>query len=315
MTQTHFISKDHGYPGFSASREPVLRVTPGEGDRITFETDDAAYEQMHEHHDMEALTAPLNPVTGPVYVEGAEPGDVLAVHVHDITFKGVGWSIYLPGAGALADTMGQEWMSRRIELDGNTVRLTEKHTCPIEPMIGCIGVAAAEGDMSTVMPSYPTGGNMDLTDVAPGSTVYLPVQVAGALLSIGDLHAVMARGEATFVAIEAAGEATVSLDLHKAPTGSLGSLRAPRVETEDDVICVGLGDPVQDSIIMAQESMFQMLTQDYGYSAADAYVVMSAAAHSELGGPTGSKDPDPLHPFRAVGAVTLARISKRFLQN
>src|SRR5690625_4950182 len=137
----------------------------------------------------------------------------------------------------------------------------------------------------------------------------------GALLSIGDLHAVMARGEATFVAIEAAGEATVSLDLHKAPTGSLGSLRAPRVETEDDVICVGLGDPVQDSIIMAQESMFQMLTQDYGYSAADAYVVMSAAAHSELGGPTGSKDPDPLHPFRAVGAVTLARISKRFLQN
>src|SRR5690625_1097547 len=92
MTQTHFISKDHGYPGFSASREPVLRITPGEGDRITFETDDAAYEQMHEHHDMEALTAPLNPVTGPVYVEGAEPGDVLAVHVHDITFKGVGWS-------------------------------------------------------------------------------------------------------------------------------------------------------------------------------------------------------------------------------
>src|SRR5690625_3873434 len=178
MTQTHFISKDHGYPGFSASREPVLRVTPGEGDRITFETDDAAYEQMHEHHDMEALTAPLNPVTGPVYVEGAAPGAVLAVHVHDITFKGVGWPIYLPAAGALADTMGKEWLSRRIELDGNTVRLTEKHTCPIEPMIGCIGVAAAEGDMSTVMPSYPTGGNMDMTDVAPGSTVYLPVQVA-----------------------------------------------------------------------------------------------------------------------------------------
>src|SRR5690625_1190706 len=315
MTQQHFISKDHSYPGLSADRAAVLRAAPGGGERITFETDDAAYEQMHAHHDMAKVTAPLNPVTGPVHVEGAEPGDVLAVHVHDITFNGVGWSIYLPGAGALAGELGQEWITRRIELDGDLAHLTPQLSSPLAPMIGCIGVAAATGEMSTVMPSYPTGGNMDLTDVAPGSTVYLPVQVAGALLSIGDLHAVMARGESTFVAIEAAGQATVSLDLIKAPSGSLGALRAPRVETEDDVICVGLGDPVQDSIIMAQESMFQMLTQDYGYSAADAYVVMSAAAHSELGGPTGSKDPDPLHPFRAVGAVTLARISKRFLQN
>src|SRR5690625_2297938 len=136
MTQQHFISKDHSYPGLSADRAAVLRAAPGGGERITFETDDAAYEQMHAHHDMAKVTAPLNPVTGPVHVEGAEPGDVLAVHVHDITFNGVGWSIYLPGAGALADTMGQEWMSRRIELDGNTVRLTEKHTCPIEPKIG-----------------------------------------------------------------------------------------------------------------------------------------------------------------------------------
>src|SRR5690625_4015855 len=180
-------------------------------------------------------------------------------------------------------------------------------------MIGCIGVAAAEGDMSTVMPSYPTGGNMDLTDVAPGSTVYLPVQVPGALLSIGDLHAVMARGESTFVAIEAAGRATVSVELIKSPAGSMSSLRAPRVQTPEELVCVGLGDPVQDSITMAYESLFHALTEDHGYSAADAYVVMSAVAHTELGGPTGSSVPDPLHPFRAVGAVTLARISKEFL--
>ena len=156
---------------------------------------------------------------------------------------------------------------------------------------------------------------MDLSDAAPGSTVYLPVQVPGALLSIGDLHAMMARHEATFVAIEAAGRATASVDLLKSPSGSLGGLRAPRVETPRDVICVGLGDPVQDSVIMAQESMFEMLTQDHGYSAEDAYVVMSAAAHSELGGPTGSQGPDLIHPFRAVGAVTLARLSRGFLRS
>lgn len=314
MSQTHVIGKEHGHPGFSADRPPVLTITPGEGDRVVFETDDAAYEQMHEHHDMAALTAPLNPVTGPVLVEGAEPGDVLAVHIHDISFAGVGWSVYLPGAGALAGKMGQEWVTRRIELDDDVAHLGEGLTAPLAPMIGCIGVAAADGDMSTVMPAYPTGGNMDLTDAAPGSTVYLPVQVPGALLSVGDLHAVMARGESTFVAIEAAGRATVSVDLVKAPTGSLGTLRAPRVETADEVVCVGLGDPVQDSITMAYESLFDLLTQDHGYSAADAYVLMSAAAHTELGGPTGSTDPDPLHPFRAVGAVTLARISKEYLR-
>src|SRR5690625_2563521 len=142
--------------------------------------------------------------------------------------------------------------------------------------------------MSTVMPSYPTGGNMDISDGAPGSTVYLPVQVPGALLYIGDLHAAMGRGESTFVAIEAAGEATVSVDLVKRPTGSLGALRAPRVETAEEIICVGLGDPVQNSVVMAYESLFAVLTEDYGITPADAYVTLSAVGHTELGGPTGS---------------------------
>lgn len=313
MAQTHFISKDGGAPGISATREPVLTIRPGAGERVTFETDDAAYRQMHEHHDMERVTAPLNPVTGPVRVEGAEPGDVLAVTVHDITFPGHGWSIYLPGAGALAGVMGEGWVTRRVEIDGDVVRLPRGRTAPLEPMIGCIGVAAADRELSTVMPAYPTGGNLDLNDAAPGSTVYLPVQVPGALLYIGDLHAIMGRGEATFVAIEAAGEATVSVDLVKSPGGSLGSLRAPRVETADEVICVGLGDPVQEAVVMAYESLFEVLTRDHGYSAADAYVTLSAVGHTELGGPTGSADPDPLHPFRAVGAVALARVGKEYL--
>lgn len=315
MTQMHFLSKDLGQPDFTSDREPVLTLAPGQGDRITFETDDEAYRQMHEHHDMAKVTAMLNPITGPVHVQGAEPGDVLAVHIHDITFGDTGWSVYLPGAGALAGVMGQDWITRRVRLAQGTVQLTPDVTYPAAPMIGCLGVASADGSMSTMMPSYPTGGNMDLTDAAPGSTVYLPVQVAGALLSIGDLHAVMARGESSFVAIEAAGRATVSVDLMKSPTGSWASMRAPRVQTPDDLVCVGLGDPVQESIIMAYESMFQVLTEDHEYSAADAYVVMSAAAHTELGGPTGSTTPDPLHPFRAVGAVTLARISRKFLRD
>ena len=306
----HLLTKDQGRPGLSPSDEPVLRVAAGAGDRIAFETDDAAYAQMEELRDLAKLTAPLNPVTGPVFVEGAEPGDALAVTIHDITFGDHGWSVYIPGAGALAGPMGEEWFVRRVPLRDGRAQLTDGFDCAVAPMAGCVMVAAAEGEMSTVMPSYPTGGNMDLTDAAPGSTVYLPVQVPGALLSLGDLHAVMSRGESSFVAIEAAGRVTVSVDVVK----GLGSrMRAPRVDTGRELVCVGLGDPVQDSIDMAYESLFSVLVDERGVSREDAYVVMSALAHTELGGPTGSVSPDPLHPFRPVGAVTLARIAHEVL--
>ncbi|MDP9806807.1 amidase [Trueperella bonasi] len=316
MTNAHYLSKADGTDGFHADREPKLRIEPGTGEKITFETDDEAYAQMHEFRSMEKVTATLNPLTGPVYVEGAQPGDVLAVTIHDIKFpSNTGWSVYLPGAGALAEPMGDQMYTRKINLTEEVAHVTEDISVPLQPMIGCIGVAAADVTMSTVMPSYPTGGNMDLTDAAPGSTVYLPVQVEGALLYIGDLHAVMSRGESSFVAIEAAGEATVSVDLVKAPADddSLARLRAPRVETDDEIIAVGLGNPVQDSIVMAYESLFDVLTTDKGLSNEDAYTLMSAVAHTELGGPTGSEAPDPLHPFRAIGAVTLARIEKKHL--
>lgn len=304
----HLIEKANAFAGYSKEHEPVLRVQPGAGDLITFETDDEAYAQMEQFRDLSKVTATMNPVTGPVYVEGAEPGDALAVTIHDIALSDFGWSIYIPGAGALAGRMGDEWYVKRVPIEGETVRLTDTVTCPIRPMIGCIGVAPAEGEMSTVMPSYPTGGNMDLTDACPGSTVFLPVEVEGAYLAIGDLHAVMSRGESSFVAIEVAGRATVSVDLVKGMV-----LRAPRVETPDEVVCVGLGNPVQDSIDHAYEDLFDVLTGEHGYSPQDAYTVMSAVAHTELGGPTGSESPDPLHPFRAVGQVTLARIDKSFL--
>lgn len=305
---SHLITKDRARAGYAADVEPVLTVDAGTGERITFETDDAAYAQMEQVRDLSKVTATLNPVTGPVFVRGAHPGDALAVTIHDVELAEQGWSVYIPGAGALAGPMGEELSVRRVPVLDGTVHLADGITCPARPMIGCIGVAPARGQMSTVMPSYPTGGNMDLTDARPGSTVYLPVEVEGALLSIGDLHAVMSRGESSFVAIEVAGRATVSVDV----VPGLG-LRAPRVDTGEEIVCVGLGDPVQDSIDMAYTALFSVMVDEHGFSAQDAYTVMSALAHTELGGPTGSVDPDPLHPLRARGQVTLARIAKDVL--
>ncbi len=302
---THLLTKDQSFNAFAASRPPVLTVRAGAGDLITFETDDLAYAQMEQFRDLAKVTATINPITGPVYVEGAEPGDVLTVHIHAIELAEQGWSISIPGAGALAGPMGPEFFVRRIPVSNGRVRLTDRLDCAAAPMIGCLGVAPADVNGSTVMPTRRTGGNMDLTDAGPGATVFLPVEVPGALLSVGDLHAVMARGESSFVAIEIAGRATVSVDVIKDRY-----IPAPQLETADDLICVGLGDPVQDSIVMAYEALFSALVDDRGWDPGDAYVAMSALAHTELGGPTGSGEPDPLHPFRAVGAVTLARLAR-----
>ena len=306
----HLLTKDLAYAAFSARHPPVLSVVAGAGDRITFETDDLAYAQMEEFGDLAQVSATINPVTGPVFVEGAEPGDVLAVTIHDIALADQGWSVSIPGAGALADLMGPEFFVRRVPVRDGRVQLTSTLNCPVAPMVGCLGVAPAEADGSTVMPTLPTGGNMDLTDAAPGSTVYLPVQVPGALLSLGDIHAVMARAESSFVAIEIAGRATVSVDVVKGRR-----IRGPQLDTGTDYLCVGLGEPVQESVRMAYESLFSVMVDDHGWDSHDAYVVMSALAHTELGGPTGSREPDPLHPFRAVGAVTLARIAKDVLRH
>lgn len=304
----HFLPKELGKPEFIAATEPELTVRPGTGETIGFETDDEMYVQLHERGSLEKVTAAINAITGPVYVEGAEPGDALKVTIHDIVLKEHGWSAAVPGMGALDDRMGGGTFSRKIPIEDGQVQLTESVATPVLPMIGCIGTAPAEGTGSTLMPSFDSGGNMDLTDAAPGSSVYLPVRVPGALLSIGDLHAVMARGESSFVAIEAAGVAVVSVDLVKGMT-----LRAPRVETADEWCFIGIGNPVQESIRRGYEDAFDFLVDDHGWSKEDAYVVMSAVAHSELGGPTGSEAPDPLHPFRPVGAVTVHRLPKRVL--
>lgn len=304
----HFLSKSHGKFGFSAAEEPALRIAPGTGERVAFETSDEVYRQLHEHRSLERLTVGINPVTGPVFVEGAEPGDALAVTIHEIRLSDCGWSVALPGTGALQRAMGPDMFTRRIPLIDGEARLTPTLSVPVRPMIGCIGTAPAEGVESTIMPSTGHGGNMDLVECRPGSTVYLPVSVEGAYLSVGDIHAVMAEGESSFVAIEAEGVAVVSVDVVKGM-----ALRAPRIETPEEWVFVGLGSPVQESIARGYEDMFAFLTEDCGWDPGDAYTVMSAEAHSRLGGPTDSETPDPLHPMTPVGAVTTHRISKALL--
>lgn len=302
-----FIGKDQAHSGFSAEDQPALTIDPGTGQHILFETSDCSYEELAEKGSNAELTSILNPITGPVFVNGAEPGDTLVVDVVDITLGEFGWSGYFQGSGALAGVMGDEPYMRKIPIADGQVQLTDTISVPARPMVGCFGTAPATGRNSSTAPVYTEGGNLDLTYATIGTRLYLPVRVAGAYLGLGDIHAVMAEGEASDVAVEAAGTITATVSLRKDLAVS-----APVLETADEVIFVGLGDTLQGSLANGYQRAFRFLVNAHGFSRGDAFTVMSAMVNSALGGPAGSAEVPEGSPL-AAGAITTHHVPKSIL--
>jgi amidase len=229
-------------------------------------------------------TREINAVTGPVYVTGAEPGDALAVEILEIETLDWGWNMWLPGFGLLGQRATLPQL-RRISIRDDRVWLTSDVSVPPRPMIGCLGVAPATGESSTLAPPYPWAGNYDLPQICAGSTVLFPVQVPGALFSLGDLHAAMGTGEPTSVAIECSGAAVVRFGLRKGL-----ELSAPRIETLERIYTIGISDRRDYSIAasLATDQMFRILVDEAGYSLEDSYVIFSAAVDLEFGGPAAA---------------------------
>jgi acetamidase/formamidase len=151
---------------------------------------------------------------------------------------------------------------------------------PLRPMIGCIGVAPAEGAGSTFMPAYPFGGNMDLREMEPGTILYLPVQVAGGLLSMGDLHAAMGTQEPTWVSLEAAGSATLRIGIAKDL-----QLAYPRLERDGATYFLGMADTYEAAHQIALDQAFDHLVTARGLEPFEAYAYVSAMVDMRLGGP------------------------------
>lgn len=304
-----FLSKEKAHSGFSADDLPSLTIAPGTGEQIVFETSDESYAEYAERGSSQNLTSMMNPITGPVVVEGAQPGDTLIVDIVDITLGDHGWSGYFEGSGALAEVMGDEPYMRKIPIIDGQVHLTDTIKVPARPMVGCFGTAPATGRNSSMSPVYPEGGNLDLTYATIGTRLYLPVGIEGAYLGLGDIHAVMAEGEASDVAVEAAGKITATVDLTREY-----SVSAPVLETKDEIIFVGLGDTLQDSLAHGYQRAFRFLTKVHGFSRGDAFTVMSATVNSALGGPAGSAA-TPEDTMVAAGAITTHHIPKWILSN
>ena len=281
----HTVSAEQAAFAFRPEIPPVLRVRPGE--TVRFETSRAPVERLFAAGErwLDVLdTRAINAVSGPVFIEGVEPGDAVAVEILDVETLDWGWNAVIPHFGLLGASAPPPIL-RRLSIRNGRIAVSDHLSLPVRPMIGCLGLAPAHGESSTLAPPYPWGGNYDLDHVAPGNTILFPAQVPGGLFSLGDLHAAMGRGEATSVAIECAGASTVRLDVRKGLP-----LDTPRIETRDHLYTVGLA-PRADYLgakRQAAELMLAYLTAERGLSPADACAVMSACVDLEFGGPAGA---------------------------
>jgi amidase len=268
--------------------EPRLTVDPGAV--VTVETHDA-FEGKVTREDMSpssVLNFPfLNPQTGPIRVNGAEKGDALAVKILSIRPRGpqpVGTTCLIPEFGGLVGTADTAMLNpplpervKKVRVDESGVYWSDTITLPYEPFIGTIGTSPEIEAISSLQPDYH-GGNMDLPDVAPGAVVYLPVNTAGALLYLGDCHAVQGDGELCGVALEM--PATVELQIDLIKGWAIGS---PCLENEDFFMCVGSARPMEDAARRAYRDLVRWLAGTTGMDELDAYMLLTMAGKVRLG--------------------------------
>ncbi len=270
------INKEQRTYFFSPDNPPAVFVDPGT--TLVFETLDALDDQIHSAEDSADRVDldHVNGATGPVYVNGAQPGDTLVAEIVDIQPLDWGAALIIPGFGFLQDRLpGPYTRFFRFEKD-HTVCFNENIRLPFKPMIGTIGVSPREA--ITTLSSGPHGGNLDTTDIGPGSKLYLPVLVEGALFGVGDVHASMGDGEVCGTGIECGADVTVRLDLLKDQ-----ALERPRIETAQEIMTVASAEGLDQAIKLALQDMVTWLQNDKHLSAEDAYILVSITGDVRIG--------------------------------
>lgn len=274
----------HHHFGWDNSFVPTERVAPGS--TIEFQCLDSSGGQLQADSTVADVAkldfAKVNPVTGPIYVEGAEPGDALKVTIEMFKPSGFGWTGNIPGFGLLADDFPEPalniWTYDAVSLEpalfGRQARV------PLKPFAGTIGNAPAEMGLHSVVPPRRVGGNLDIRDLAAGTTLYLPVEVAGALFSVGDTHAAQGDGEVCGTAIESPMDVVLKLDLVKD-----ARLKTPRFTTPGPVtrhldakgyeVTTGIGPDLMTGAREAVSQMVDLLAGRYAMDPVEAYMLVS----------------------------------------
>jgi len=264
----HKISKDTCVYAMSAQNEPALRVEPGS--QVQFETWDALHGQIKSADaGFDALDwERVNPATGPVYVNGAEPGDVLSVKIDRIDVADSGVVICGAGMGVMGHALKGS-ATKVVPITGDAAHYSDKIKIPLNKMIGVIGTAPKNGAIPCGAPDLH-GGNMDCKEIREGATVLLPVNVPGALLALGDLHAVMADGEIGVTGVEVPGHVTVTISVVKGR-----DLPLPMILNDAHVMTLASDEDLDTAVNMAVANMIHYLKTHEGFSLEDAVMLTS----------------------------------------
>ena len=268
------VSSDQLCTTFSSDNPPALRVQLGE--TFVMETNDRFATYNGPDSSTEAMEI-LKTMAGPVYIEGAKPGDTLKIEVLDISLPlDYGWIGATPGRGPLGERIPQ-FRKAKVKITGKGVVFNDKVTMPLRPMIGRIGLAPQEGPLASGAKGA-FGGGMGNSQITKGATVYLPVFHAGGLLTIGDCHAAMGDGEATASAVECALDATFRVSI----SDDLRVIR-PVVANESEVMTTGEGSTMEEATKVALNGMADLMVDKLGIDYTDAAMLIASAVDVRTG--------------------------------
>jgi amidase len=305
----HYTTTTQNVKYLFASADPVARLHSG--DILDTNTLDCFGNVLKKSGDTLSMVKGDNPLAGPFYVDGAEPGDTLAVKILDLQVDGdTGVGAFSFGFGALNETnytpmlhppLPERIWFYHIDHAANAATFKALDTdfsvkIPLHPFFGCMGVAPAESEARSSVVPAEFGGNMDSPEASAGNTVYLPVNVKGGLLYIGDGHAAMGDGEIAGSAIEVPLKARVQLTVIKGRT-----IIWPQFENDSAIMTVGAYRPLDDALRIAFTELVHWIHKDYGLSEFDAYELLSQVGKIHL-----NEMVDPNY-------VVVASIEKKYL--
>ena len=273
----HFLSRDRAniHNRWNNALPPVLAISSG--DTVTIETRDA----VDGHFTINSTSADIatrdslkvHPLTGPIYVRKARPGDVLKIDILKYELSDWGWTLFAKGAGLLSEHFEKEYLKIwKFDKEKQTTQLKKGIAVKLKPFSGVMGVAWDEPGEFRTLPPRKNGGNMDIQYLTEGSTLYLPVFVPGALFSAGDGHAAQGDGEVCITAIETELTVTVRISLLK---GLL--IEEPHYETGSFIATTGVATTMIEAAKKATLYMIRHLAMSYNLSLDEAYVLCSAA--------------------------------------
>ncbi|KIL42570.1 acetamidase/formamidase family protein [Jeotgalibacillus soli] len=282
MPKTHTFPTNIVHYTWDVQHKPVLTIESG--DTVMFDTREVTDNQFT----IDSTTASIGeldwsrvyPLAGPIYIEGAEPGDTLAVEILDLKAKSWGWTAVLPGLGLLAEEFPDAYLRTFDLSDGEYIHFREDIKVPIEPFLGTMGVCPKDANGSPIMPPGTFGGNLDTRQLMIGTTLYLPVQEIGALFSCGDGHAAQGDGEVCVSALECPMFSSLRFTLIKGKTipspqfQTKGAL-TPKVNHAGFYGTTGVGPDLMAASQDALRGMVDHIAETYDLPKIDAYLLSS----------------------------------------